>query len=152
MYSDGKITTRYDDIIDLPHHQSVTRPRMSRINRAAQFAPFAALTGYEAAILETGRLTDMRIELDESRKAVLNEKLRLLMLHLRDKPEVTITYFEPDLKKSGGAYLSVTGHIRKVDEYSHTVSLEDGITVLIDQIFGIDSSLFTRLDAYREEL
>lgn len=150
MYSGGKITTRYDDIIDLPHHQSATRPRMSRINRAAQFAPFAALTGYEAAIQETGRLTDMRIELDESRKAVLNEKLRLLMLHLHDKPEVTITYFEPDLKKSGGAYLSVTGHVRKVDEYSRTVSLEDGTSVLIDQIFGIDSPLFTCFDTFQE--
>lgn len=152
MYSDTKITTRYDDIIDLPHHQSATRPRMSRINRAAQFAPFAALTGYEAAILETGRLTDMRIELDESRKSILNERLRLLILHLRDKPEVTITYFEPDLKKSGGAYLSVTGHIRKVDEYSHTVSLEDGTAVLIDQIFELDSPLFACLDAYEKEL
>ena len=150
MYSGGKITTRYDDIIDLPHHQSATRPRMSRINRAAQFAPFAALTGYEAAIQETGRLTDMRIELDESRKAVLNEKLRLLMLHLHDKPEVTITYFEPDLKKSGGAYLSVTGHVRKVDKYSRTVSLEDGTSVLIDQIFGIDSPLFTCFDTFQE--
>lgn len=150
MYSDGKITTRYDDIIDLPHHQSATRPRMSRINRAAQFAPFAALTGYEAAIQEMGRLTDLHIELDESRKAVLNERLRLLMLHLRDKPEVTITYFEPDLKKSGGAYLSVTGYVRKVDEYSRTVSLEDGTSVLIDQIFGIDSPLFTCFDAFQE--
>ena len=150
MYSDGKITTRYDDIIDLPHHQSATRPRMSRINRAAQFAPFAALTGYEAAIQEMGRLTDLHLELDESRKAVLNERLRLLMLHLRDKPEVTITYFEPDLKKSGGAYLSVTGYVRKVDEYSRTVSLEDGTSVLIDQIFGIDSPLFTCFDAFQE--
>ena len=150
MYSGGKITTRYDDIIDLPHHQSATRPRMSRINRAAQFAPFAALTGYEAAIQETGRLTDLHIELDESRKAVLSERLRLLILHLRDKPEVTITYFEPDLKKSGGAYLSVTGYVRKVDEYSRTVSLEDGTSVLIDQIFGIDSPLFTCFDTFQE--
>ena len=139
-------------MIELPHHVSYRHARRSRIDRAAQFAPFAALTGYEAAILETGRLTDMRIELDESRKAVLNEKLRLLMIHLHDKPEVTITYFEPDLKKSGGAYLSVTGYIRKVDEYSRTVSLEDGTSVLIDQIFGIDSPLFTCLDAYQEEL
>lgn len=152
MYPDNKITNRYDDIIDLPHHQSDTRPRMSRINRAAQFAPFAALTGYEAAILETGRLTDTRTELDESRKAVLSEKLRLLMLHLHDKPEVTITYFEPDQKKSGGAYLSATGYIRKVDEYSRTVLLEGGASIPIDQIFGIDSPLFACLDPFREDL
>ena len=147
-----RLNRSYDDIIHLPRPVSPRRKPMSALARAAQFAPFAALTGYEAAILETGRLTDMRIELDESRKAVLNEKLRLLMLHLRDKPEVTITYFEPDLKKSGGAYLSVTGYVRKVDEYSRTVSLEDGTAVLIDQIFGIDSPLITCHDAYQEEL
>lgn len=152
MYPDSKITNRYDDIIDLPHHQSDTRPRMSRINRAAQFAPFAALTGYEAAILETGRLTDTRTELDESRKAALSEKLRLLMLHLHDKPEVTITYFEPDQKKSGGAYLGATGYIRKVDEYSRTVLLEGGPSIPIDQIFAIDSPLFACLDPFLEDL
>ena len=147
MYSDSKITTRYDDIIDLPRHQSVTRPRMSRINRAAQFAPFAALTGYEAAIQETGRLTDMHIELDESRKAILSEKILLLALHLYDQPEVTITFFEPDKKKSGGAYLSVTGRVSKIDEYSRTIFLEQGTSIPIDQIFEVESPMFECFDS-----
>ena len=93
------LTHRYDDIIDLPHRQSPTRPRMSRLSRAAQFAPFAALTGHDAAILETGRLTDAFTELDESRKAELDDKLRYIRENLHEKPEVVITYFRPDGKK-----------------------------------------------------
>ena len=87
---------------------------MTRTSRAAQFAPFAALTGYEAAILETARLTDVRIELDESRKVLLDEKLQFLSTHLHDQPEVTITFFEPDEKKDGGAYRTVTGAVQGI--------------------------------------
>ena len=148
MHSTTKTTHRYDDIIDLPHHQSRTRPRMSRMNRAAQFAPFAALTGFDAAIIETGRLTDARIELDESRKAALNEKLHLLFLHLPDHPEVTIIFFVPDKKKSGGRYLSVTGCIRKINEYTSSITLEDETAIPIDQIIELDSPLFAHLDVY----
>lgn len=136
---EGKMLThRYDDIIDLPHRQSPTRPRMSRLNRAAQFAPFAALTGHDAAILETGRLTDVFIELDESRKAELDDKLRCIRENLHEKPEVTITYFRPDGKKEGGAYLSAAGVVRKIDEYEKIVIMEDQTVIAAGQIFEIE--------------
>ena len=142
MYSKAKISHQYDDIIGLPHHQSQVRPRMSRTSRAAQFAPFAALTGYEAAILETARLTDVRIELDESRKVLLDEKLQFLSTHLHDQPEVTITFFEADEKKDGGAYCVATGRLCEVDEYACKILLGDGTGISIDQIFEIESPLF----------
>ena len=128
----------YDDIIDLPHWQSPTRPRMSRVNRAAQFAPFAALTSHDAALLETGRLTDEFKELDESRKAELDEKLRCLVAHLHEEPMVTITYFRPDGKKDGGTYLSAAGVVRKIDEYKKTVIMENQIVIPVDWIFEIE--------------
>lgn len=133
-----QLTHRYDDIIDQPHWQSPTRPRMSRLNRAAQFAPFAALTGYNAALLETGRLTDEFKELDESRKAELDEKLRYLAAHLREEPQVLITYFRPDGKKEGGAYFSAAGVVRKVDEYRRDVMLENQKLIPMDWIFEIE--------------
>ena len=117
---------------------------MSRTNRAAQFAPFAALTGYEAAILEMGRLTDTRIELDENRQVLLDEKLQILFAHLRDHPKVAITFFEPDKKKNGGAYHMAAGTIRKIDEYSRKILLSDGSVISIDQIFEVESPLFER--------
>lgn len=121
---------------------------MSRTNRAAQFAPFAALTGYDAAILEMGRLTDSRIELDENRQVLLDEKLQLLSAHLRDHPEATITFFEPDKKKDGGAYRLAAGRIRKVDEYSRRIILSDGTVIPIDQIIEVESPLFERLGGF----
>ena len=93
----------YDDIIDLPHHVSETHPPMSRADRAAQFSPFAALTGYDAAVRETARMTERRIELDEGVKAELNARLNCILEHLSEHPQVSITYFMPDEKKSGGA-------------------------------------------------
>ncbi|MBO5649011.1 MAG: hypothetical protein J6S76_03760, partial [Clostridia bacterium] len=106
--------SKYEDIIDLPHHVSYRHPRMSRIDRAAQFAPFAALTGYEAAVRETARLTEGQKELDETALAVLNEKLRLLADFLEDRAQVSITYFRPDERKKGGAYLSAEGAVKAV--------------------------------------
>lgn len=134
----SQLTHRYDDIIDRPHWQSPTRPRMSRVNRAAQFAPFAALTGHDAALLETGRLTDKFKELDESRKAELNEKLRYLVAYLHEESTVTITYFRPDGKKEGGAYLSTAGVVRKIDEYEKTVIMEDQTIIPVNLIFEIE--------------
>lgn len=134
--------TKYADIICLPHHTSPTRPRMSVSARAAQFAPFAALTGYGAAVDETARLTDDRIVLDENAKALLDCKLQIIAEHLEDHPEVTITYFEPDKKKSGGAYRSVTGQVKEIDEYERIVRLCDGMKIPIEQIYGIVSELF----------
>ena len=105
----------YSDIIDHPHYVSKTRPQMSELERAAQFSPFAALTGYDAAISETGRLTDEKIELGEETKAVLDMKQQYLLDMISDQPEITVTYFIPDTKKSGGAYASVTGNIKSID-------------------------------------
>ena len=107
---------RYDDIINLPHHVSTKHPHMAPIDRAAQFSPFAALTGHDEAIKETARLTDERMELDENRKELLDARLQLLREHLGEKPTVTFTFFEPDERKSGGAYVTVTGSVKKIEE------------------------------------
>ena len=107
----------YDDIINLPHPVSKTHPRMSMIERAAQFSPFAALTGYGAAIKETARLTDRKLELDEETQALLDLRQHFLLEHLAQRPEVTITYFEPDAHKEGGSYQTITARVKKLDEY-----------------------------------
>ena len=109
--------SKYEDIIDLPHHVSYRHPRMSRIDRAAQFAPFSALTGYGAAVEETARLTEGLTELDETARALLNEKLRMLADSLGDEPQISITYFRPDERKAGGAYVTVSGIVKTLDEY-----------------------------------
>lgn len=107
---------RYDDVIWRQHPTSKKYPRMSRMNRAAQFAPFAALTGYEESIEETARLTDRRIELSEDDIEELNAKLNFIQEHIKERPEVTVTYFQPDERKEGGAYITVTGKVRRIDE------------------------------------
>ena len=117
---------RYDDIIDLPHHVSRKHPQMPLLDRAAQFAPFAALTGHEAAIKETARLTEEEIELEENSKELLDLRLQQLQEHLSEQPEVTVTYFCPDEKKSGGAYETVTGAVKKVDAYAGELVFTDG--------------------------
>jgi len=128
---------RYDDIINLPHHESPTRPRMPLIDRAAQFSPFSALTGYDYAINETERFVDERIELDADTISMLDEKLRLLRNRLDEKPFVFLTYFAPDIKKDGGKYITVTGNVKKIDEYEKVIVLQDGTEVPIDEIIGI---------------
>ena len=137
---------KYDDIIDLPHHVSYRHTRMSRIDRAAQFSPFAALTGYGDAVQETARLTEGQKELDETALAVLNEKLRLLSDVLADRPQVTITYFLPDERKAGGAYVSVSGTVRAVDEYAHTVTLEDQTVIPMGHIREIGGEMFEGME------
>lgn len=127
----------YDDIIDMPHHVSPTRPRMSMMDRAAQFSPFAALTGYDAVIEESGRMTDPYIDLGEDGKAVLNEKLRWISEQLDRQPEITITYFQPDERKQGGAYVSVTGKAVKIDAYAQTIVMAEGVAVPFNQIYDI---------------
>ena len=136
---------QYDDIIDLPHHVSATRPRMSMIDRAAQFSPFAALTGYDAAIKETGRLTARRIDLTEDSRAALDRKQQLLLDNLADHPEVSVTYFIPDERKSGGAYITVTGIVKKVDDYQRLLLLTDGTKIPLDDILDMESELFHSL-------
>lgn len=137
---------QYDDIINLPHYVSPTRPRMSMIDRAAQFSPFAALTGYDAAIKETGRLTDQRIELSEDSRAALDRKQQLLVECLADHPEVSVTYFIPDERKSGGAYVTVTGIVKKVDDYQRLLLLTDGTKIPLDDILDLESELFHGLE------
>lgn len=131
---------KYDDIIDLPHHISKKHPQMSLLNRAAQFSPFAALTGHDTAIWETARLTDPFIELDESRKEELDEQLRLLRENLDQKPECEISYFQPDEKKDGGTYVTICGRVKKIDEFRHQIIFTDGTALPIEHIFSIGST------------
>lgn len=129
----------YGDIIDLPHHVSAKHPQMPLGDRAIQFAPFAALSGFGAAITETGRLTDRRRELDEDEKAELNAKLLHIEKNLREQPAATITYFLADGKKEGGEYVQLAGVIKKIDGYSHTVVFTNGRAVPIEDIVKIDT-------------
>lgn len=133
----------YDDIIHLPHPSSSHHPRMSRLARAAQFAPFAALTGYENAIRETARLTDCGPELDESEKAALDERLQIIREHLGEQAEIAFTYFKPDEKKSGGSYADAAGVVKKIDVLTRVVVLTDGTKIPIDGIVDIRGELFT---------
>ena len=136
---------KYADIINLPHHVSAIRPQMSMADRAAQFSPFAALTGYDAAIHETGRLTDDKIELDEETLNILNMKLRLLVDSLDDEPEVTFTYFKPDERKAGGAYIEVTGTVKKVDDFERLIVMQNGTKMPMDDILNIEGEIFASL-------
>ena len=132
-----RMNNRYDEIMELPHHVSTTRPQMPMSDRAAQFAPFAALTGYDSAIKETGRLTDERVELDEEALTALDRKYQLLIEALDDAPEVTIIYFRPDERKAGGQYVSATGTVKKVDTFGRRILLQDGTRIPLDSIFDL---------------
>lgn len=127
----------YDDIINLPHHISVKHPRLSKEQRAAQFAPFAALTGYGDAIKETARITEDRIELDEEEKKKIDNKILELKNKITEKPKVTITFFVPDTKKSGGEYVTIIGNLRRIDEYNKLLILEDKKKISIKDIIEI---------------
>ena len=128
---------RYDDVIWRQHPTSKKHPRMSRMNRAAQFAPFAALTGYEESIEETARLTDHRIELSEYEIEELNAKLNFIQEHIKERPKVTITYFQPDERKEDGAYITVTGKVRRIDEASKVLVFEDEKIICIGVIVSL---------------
>ena len=127
----------YEDIIYLPHHRSKKHAPMPLIDRAAQFSPFAALTGHDAAIMETARLTDRKIELDEYEIAVLDDRLQTIKVQLESHPEITVTYFQPDIRKDGGEYITVTGRVKKIDEYAKTMILDDSTRILIEDIIEI---------------
>ena len=137
---------KYDKIMGLPHHVSKTRPQMPMSDRAAQFAPFAALTGYDAAIKETGRLTDERIELDVEALSALDMKYQLLMEALDEAPEVTITYFQPDERKAGGKYITATGAVKKIDDFERRITMRDGTRIPTDDVLSIDGELFSSLE------
>ena len=115
----------YEDIINLPHHTSKKYPRMSLEARSAQFAPFAALTGYDEVLIETARLTNERVEIDETIKVIIDSKLQIIKEHIMEKPLITFMYFVPDLKKDGGKYVTVTGNVKKIDEYRNVLILEN---------------------------
>ena len=137
---------KYNEIMGLPHHVSKNRPQMPMSDRAAQFAPFAALTGYDSAMKETGRLTDERIELDVEALSALDMKYQLLMDALDDKPEVTITYFQPDERKAGGKYVSAVGTVKKVDDFERRITMQDGSKIPMDDVLIIDGEIFSSLE------
>ena len=137
---------KYNEIMRLPHHVSKTRPQMPMSDRAAQFAPFAALTGYDAAIKETGRLTDERIELDEGALTALNMRYQLLMDALDEEPEVEITYFKPDERKAGGKFVSAVGAVKKIDDFERRITMRDGTRIPMDDVLSIDGELFLSLE------
>ena len=142
----GDARNKYADIIDLPHHQSEKRHKMSNYDLAAQFSPFAALTGHADSIKETARLTDEYSEPSEEMKAIMNEKILFLMEQLENQPEITITFFKPDEKKQGGAYITITGVVKKIKTYERQIQMTTGDLIPIDMIFGIDGEIFSRID------
>ena len=128
---------KYDDIINLPHSDSKKHQRMSLENRAAQFSPFAALTGHNEAIKETERLTDQKIELEEDAITDINRTLMWIKDNIKNKPEVVVTYFVPDYKKSGGKYITATVNIVKVDEIENKLVTDDGFKISVHNILDI---------------
>ena len=128
---------KYDDIIDLPHHISASRSQMPMLDRAAQFMPFRALTGYEDAVHETARLTEERVELTEDEKALLDAKLQSLADRLDSHPQVTLTWFQPDKRKAGGAYVTTTGRLKKIDDFEGVLLLASGERIAIKDILII---------------
>ncbi len=132
----------YDDIINLPHHESTKHPKMPASDRAAQFLPFAALTGHDAAVREAARLTDARMIPDEDRKEELDDRLQMLREQMMQRPTAAITYFVSDARKDGGSYLTVTGVIGKIDETGQQIIMENGSVIPMNDIYEIDSPVF----------
>lgn len=132
-----KNSGKYDDIINLPHYVSKKHPRMLLEARSAQFAPFAALTGYDETIRETARLTNQKIEISEELKQVLDEKLLLIRNNIHTKPNIEVTYFIPDNKKDGGKYVTIKGKVLKVDEYRQKIIFENKTEISISEIIDI---------------
>ncbi len=131
---------QYDDIIDLPHHISTNRPHMSIHDRAAQFAPFAAMTGHDVAVKEKARLTKERLDLDEGMRQLLDERLQLIRRNIDNRPDITLTYFVQDERKEGGEFATVKGKVKKIDEYKHIVYLEDELAIPIEDIVDIEGN------------
>ena len=131
------MTDNYEDIINLPHHVSTRHPQMSMMNRAAQFAPFAALTGHSAAIEETARLTESQQELADEDNEILNQKMTYLREAINEHPTISITYFEPDKRKSGGRYMSIEGQLQNIDDYNQTIVLKNGEAIPLKSILDI---------------
>lgn len=139
------MTEPYDDIINLPHPTSAKHPRMPLSDRAAQFAPFAALSGHSAALAETARLTDQRMELDEDARAALDLKQQLLLERIKEWPEITVTWFQPDGKKEGGRYITATGRLKKLDEAAQALVLTDGTSIPLEDVLELQSACFRNI-------
>ena len=137
-----KYDRQYDDIINLPHHISKKHPQMSLYARSAQFAPFAALTGYEEAVKETARETNGRIDIEDELKSILDGKLQIILEQIKNHPEISITYFIADTKKDGGEYVTVTGLVKKVDLYNQYIYLVDNTEIPINEIIDISGDIF----------
>lgn len=133
------VDSRYEDMLDLPHHVSLTHPQMLLGDRAAQFAPFAALTGHEAAIRETARITGGRKELDENAKARLDQKLEILK---KQGGEVSLLYFQPDEKKEGGTYVTAAGNVKRIDTNRRVLVMGDGAEISVDEIAEMEGTVF----------
>lgn len=142
------MTGSYEDIINLPHHRSSKHPPMPRSNRAAQFSPFAALTGYDAAVREVARMTDRRVELDDEIKADINQRLCLIQAHISDQPHVSIVYFQADYLKEGGRYITATGPVRKIDTYEKLVVMQDGRKILMNDIIKVNAKLLCQQEGF----
>ena len=140
------MTDNYDDIINMPHHVSSRHAPMPLLNRAAQFAPFAALTGYDAAVRETARTTENELTLDESRLEILNGRLLILQAKQQEHPMVTLCFFQADDRKSGGAYITTTGTVKKLDDFERLVILDNGTEIPIDRIVEITGDIFSDTD------
>ena len=132
---------KYEEIINMPHHVSFNHPHMSNYDRAAQFAPFAALTGYDALIKEMARMTNKKIKISSDKAEEISNKLSYLKEHLNEEITIIITYFKKDKKKEGGEYLSINGFIQKIDDYRKTIKINDQ-TIKFSDIYDIDSEIF----------
>ena len=137
---------KYDDILNLERHKSKKHPPMSLYARSAQFAPFAALTGYEDAVLETAREVGERIDIDDELRNILDSKIQILTEQIKKKPELIFTYFVPDITKDGGAYVNVTGIIKKIDTINRIIILEDQTEIPINEIIDISGDVFKILN------
>lgn len=135
---------KYDEIINLSRPKS-KHPKMTLEQRSAQFAPFAALTGYEGQIKETARLTDKRLELDEEAKSILDTKIQIIKEKIAQQPQIEITYFVPNNKKDGGRYETVNSIIRKIDEYYNKIIMNNGISIDIGEIIDIQGDIFNNI-------
>ena len=136
----------YEDIVNLPPHISKRHPQPTMMDRAVRFAPFAAITGYEEMVLEEARVTEEWVDLTESVLEQLNERLVILQEHLAERPEVTITYFEPDQRKSGGAYVTHTGNVKRIDLYEHLLVMASGKKIRIESVCKLDGEIFNDIE------
>ena len=136
----------YEDIVNLPPHISKRHPQPTMMDRAARFAPFAAITGYEEMVLEEARVTEEWVDLTESALERLNERLVILQERLAERPEVTITYFEPDQRKSGGAYVTHTGNVKRIDLYEHLLVMASGKKIRIESVCKLDGEIFNDIE------